>query len=326
MFNSSILDVAIGMVFIYVLISLLCSSIKEMISQFLKMRAKNLEAGLANLLKSDERNQLVTYVYSHPLIRGLAKPDHKPSYIPPKNFTLALMDVMSGSTGKPPTDNKLLLQSFEAGHFANTEAGKTIILLLNEAGNDAKMARESIENWYNDAMDRVGGWYKKTTQMMIFVIAVIICFSLNIDSIKISQTLWTDTALRQAIVEAASSQNLTDIVSQQSTIENSAQNADVMTKPINEQTTEAITTDDLMKSAEYSSVLLSQIKDLKIPIGWQEEEFSEINWFIKLMGLLITALAASLGAPFWFQLLNKVVDLRAAGKQPATTHPPAKSV
>lgn len=325
MFNSSILDVAIGMVFIYVLISLLCSSINEMISQFLKMRAKNLEAGLANLLQSSEGNQLVTNIYSHPLIRGLSKPDHKPSYIPPKNFTLALMDVMSGSTGKPPTDNKLLLQSFEAGHFANTEAGKSIILLLNEAGSDAKMARESIENWYNDAMDRVGGWYKKTTQMMIFVIAVVLCFSLNIDSIKISQTLWTDTALRQVIVETASSHNLTGLVSQQSTIENSALNVNAKATPINEQVTDNVTTDDLMKSAQHSSALLMQIKDLKLPIGWHEEEISEMNWFIKFMGLLISALAASLGAPFWFQLLNKVVDLRATGKQPTTTKPPTKA-
>jgi hypothetical protein len=308
MFNSSILDVAIGMVFIYVLISLLCSAIKEMISQVLKLRAKNLEAGLVNLLQSGEGNQLAAKIYSHPLINGLSKPGMKPSYIPPKNFTLALMDVMSGNTGKPPTDNKSLLHSLEAGHFANAEAGKAVILLLNAAGNDANKARESIENWYNDAMDRVGGWYKKTSQTIIFVIALVICFSLNIDSIKISQTLWTDTALRQVIVETASSQNVKDLVSQQT--------------PVNGQSTDTVTTDDLKKSAEHSAALLEQIKDLKLPIGWQEEAFAEINWFIKIMGLLISSLAASLGAPFWFQLLNKVVDLRSAGKQPAKMSTP----
>ncbi len=332
MFNSPILDVAIGMVLVYVLISLLCSSINEIISQFLKLRAKNLEAGLANLLQSEQGDQFVAKIYSHPLINGLSKPGKKPSYIPPKNFSLALMDVMSGNTGKLPTDNKLLLQSFETGHFANTEAGKVVILLLNEAGNDAKKARENIENWYNDAMDRVGGWYKKTTQYIIFVIALVVCFSLNIDSIKISQTLWTDTALRQVIVETATSQSTHDLLSQQPVSGNTTQGTEAIPTPVNGQITDAVTTDNVMEPIDNSAALLARIKDLKLPIGWHDKEgkwiskgFAGTDWFIKLMGILITALAASLGAPFWFQLLNKVVDLRAAGKQPAKTSTPTKA-
>ncbi len=325
MFNSPILDVAIGMVLVYVLISLLCSSINEIISQFLKLRAKNLEAGLANLLQSEKGDQFVTKIYNHPLINGLSKPGKKPSYIPPKNFSLALIDVMSGNTGKLSSDNKLLIQSLETGHFADTEAGRAVILLLNEAGNDATKARMSIENWYNDAMDRVGGWYKQTTQYIIFIIALVVCFSLNIDSIKISQTLWNDTALRQVIVETASSQNFKDLASQQSDLRNTTENTEAITTPVNGKITDAVTTDDLDTSIDNSAALLAQIKDLKLPIGWHEEKFAEVNWFVKLMGLLITALAASLGAPFWFQLLNKVVDLRAAGKQPAKTGAPTKT-
>lgn len=217
MLNSSILDIALGMVFLFVLISLLCSAINEMLAQVLRLRAKNLEAGLGNLLQSGGGKQLVDDLYKHPLISGLAKADQKPSYIPPKNFTLALMDIMTGNTGKLPSDNKLLIETIEKqGLFAKTEAGRSIILLLHEAGNDAEKARKNLEGWYNDAMDRVGGWYKQKTQVIIFAIAFVVCTTLNIDAIKISQTLWTDIALRQALVEAASSADVASLLPQQS--------------------------------------------------------------------------------------------------------------
>jgi len=324
MFNSSILDIAVGMVLLYVLISLLCSAINEMISQIFRMRAKNLEVGLTNLLQSGKGNKLVLAFYNHPLINGLSKAEKRPSYIPPKNFTLALMDIMSGNKGKLPTDNKSLLEAIDKqGIFSETEAGKSIILLLHEAGDDAMKARKNLEDWYNDAMDRVGGWYKQKAQSIIFVIALMVCLALNIDSIKISQTLWTDIALRQAMVEAASSQSIHDLMSQTATSEKASPN-DGSGAILVGQVSDVVTTEDLKKSTESTAVLLEQIKELHLPIGWKDKEnawvfekFSEMDWLVKFMGILITTFSASLGAPFWFQLLNKVVDLRSAGKQPA---------
>jgi len=325
MFNSAILDIAIGMVLLYVLISLLCSAINELISQFLKMRAKNLEEGIASLLHSKDGNVLVAEVYKHPLINGLSKKDgkrEKPSYIPAKNFTLALMDVMTGSTGKPPTDNAALLKAFEEGPYAHTDAAKSIMLLLNEAKNDVNKARESLENWYNDSMDRVGGWYKKKTQLMIFAISLVLCFALNIDSIKISQTLWTDTAMRQALVQAASSQNVHELLSHSVNSEKLSADNQAGASPVAE----------IKVSAAQASTYFNMINELSLPIGWQDKNgnwstarFTFLDWFTKLMGILITAVAASLGAPFWFQLLNKIVDLRSAGKQPSRSTATDKS-
>ncbi|MDV6348020.1 hypothetical protein R2083_10895 [Nitrosomonas sp. Is35] len=320
MLNSSILDIAMGMVFLFVLVSLLCSAVNEMIAQFIRMRAKNLEAGLTNLLQSGEANQLVADLYQHPLISGLSKAGEKPSYIPPKNFTLALMDIMTGSTGKLPADNQSLIAKIESQKFfAQTEAGKSIILLLHEAGDDAEKARRNVESWYNDAMDRVGGWYKQKTQVIIFGISLMVCTALNIDAIKISQTLWTDIALRQALVQAASSTDVASLMPQppekQSAEEISAGNDDGVVKKTAE-------------SPKDVGELIKKIEELHLPIGWTvkdgeekkwvwvSEKFEAMDWLVKIMGILITTFAGSLGAPFWFQLLNKIVDLRAAGKQP----------
>ena len=133
MFNSTILDVAIGMIFVYLLLSLMCSAANEIIELWLKNRAADLERGIRELFNDRTRaTGLVQKIYSHPLVSGLfEKPyDSKqlswfkrllgrvnlPSYIPARNFALALMDTnfrdaaaaqipeISGAAGAtPPT-------------------------------------------------------------------------------------------------------------------------------------------------------------------------------------------------------------------------------
>src|SRR5882724_11564214 len=103
MFNSQILDVAIGMIFVYLLLSLVCSAANEIIESLFKKRAKHLEEGLRALLQNKE---MVAKVYNHSLVNGLFGGEYKPksrklpSYIPSENFALALMDlVLPGQAG-----------------------------------------------------------------------------------------------------------------------------------------------------------------------------------------------------------------------------------
>ncbi|MGH8490575.1 MAG: hypothetical protein ACREXS_17340 [Gammaproteobacteria bacterium] len=101
MFDSAILDVAIGLVFIFLLVSLLVSAASEALSGWLKWRSQHLWEGLEQLLQSpDARNEL----YNHPLVKGLARVDvvrpewnegrNGPSYIPSRTFALALIDIL----------------------------------------------------------------------------------------------------------------------------------------------------------------------------------------------------------------------------------------
>ncbi|HKE57267.1 MAG TPA: hypothetical protein VKB46_11210, partial [Pyrinomonadaceae bacterium] len=110
MFGSNILDVAIGIIFLYILISIICSAIRESIEARLKTRAAYLEHGIRELLNDREGKGLVTHFFNHPLIYGLFSGDYKPggsakrpgmfasggnlpSYIPAENFACALMDM-----------------------------------------------------------------------------------------------------------------------------------------------------------------------------------------------------------------------------------------
>jgi hypothetical protein len=110
MFNSTILDVAIGMIFVYLLLSLMCSAANEIIELWLKNRASDLERGIRELFNDRKRETgMVEKIYSHPLVSGLFEKPYKssrlswfmrllgrvnlPSYIPARNFALALMDT-----------------------------------------------------------------------------------------------------------------------------------------------------------------------------------------------------------------------------------------
>src|SRR5437764_6597955 len=91
-----ILDVAIGISFVYLLLALICTTINEMIAGWKKSRAKFLDEGITRLLGDDKA--LKESLYQHPLIRSLARSDEKvcASYISNTNIATALMDVLSG--------------------------------------------------------------------------------------------------------------------------------------------------------------------------------------------------------------------------------------
>ncbi len=55
-----------------------------------------------------------------------------------------------------------------------------------------------------------------------------------------------------------------------------------------------------------------------IPIGWGDGSVTWKAITSHLPGWLLTALALSLGAPFWFDLLNKVVNVRHGIANPGT--------
>src|SRR6185295_10670903 len=109
MFGSTILDVAVGMIFVYLLIALIVSSLSELIAAALKWRAKNLAAGIHKLLGSTpeqlatgELKSLKDKMYEHPLIKCLYKGTHGPSYIPSHTFALVLLDLISEADPEHP--------------------------------------------------------------------------------------------------------------------------------------------------------------------------------------------------------------------------------
>jgi len=289
MFGLQMLDVVIGTAFVYLLLSLICSAVCEMIEAWFKYRAGDLERGIRELLQ-DESGNWAQKIYDHPLVYGLFKGKYDPantknlpSYIPARNFALALLDVVSPSTaaGAPTSSLKPLRDAID-GMPVSSSLKQALRPLVNAAGDDINKARENIEAWYNSAMERVAGWYKRHTQWILLGLGFAVTIAANVDTLAIVDSLSRDSVLRAAMVAQA-----------QEAVKESA--------PL---------------TGNLGEKLLSA-RQLALPIGWSHVEFKRPSFslvFSHIVGWAITAFAVSLGAPFWFDILNMFMVARSTIK------------
>ncbi len=303
MLGSAMLDVAIGMVFVYLLLSLICSAFNELLETRLKNRASDLEKGIKGLL--GENTGLVEKIYNHGLIFSLyrgtyAEASQKktlPSYIPSADFAKALTGILISD------NSPFILASLQASipAIANPQVKSALTALFNEANGDLQKFQAGLESWFNSAMDRVSGWYKRRAHVVIFSMGFAIAVAMNVNSISFAQDLWTNQATREALVGAA--QGYYDKHS-------SASSSGL----------------DQGLSAD-----IKELKDTNLPIGWTHTlfdrlKFAPLLWLGSLLGWFLTACAASLGAPFWFDLLGKIVVVRSSIKPGEKSVPaPSKS-
>ena len=299
------LDVLIGLFFLYFLLSIVCSSINEAIAAVLNMRAGYLERGIRTLL-SREGN--VKSFYSHWRVRALIKPPgrifkgpRKPSYIPSRTFALTLLDTFAPPENAAENDDLIARAERALGvpdddseSKRPTEIVRGVLRdALAEARGDRDKFRAAIERSFDDVMDRASGWYKRRVQLILFVLALALVCVMNADSAALAQRLWKDDALRAAVVSQAN-----NVVSAGAA--ECAKTADTR--------------------ADAAAQCVDQVNEFGLPLGWSHDT-SPHNFFWdgvgKVVGLLVTAFALTLGAPFWFDLLGKVSRLRGSGP-PAT--------
>lgn len=201
MLDSPIVDVAMGLVFFYVTLSLVCSSIQEIIASLLGLRSRNLRKGIENLIG----NEYAEALYDHPLIKGMRKPKKLPSYIKPDIFSTALIDMIS----RDKTDENAIdtaaedVRALIAKIDANNPTRELLISLLDKANPTVEGLRQRLADWFDAGMDRVAGWYKRQVKYCLIVVAAVVTFAVNADSIRLVEQLWQDDALRAAIVSAA---------------------------------------------------------------------------------------------------------------------------
>ena len=201
MLNSPIVDVAMGLVFFYVTLSLVCSSIQEIIASLLGLRSRNLKKGIENLIGTEYAAAL----YDHPLIKGLRKPKKLPSYIKPEIFSTALIDMIS----RDKTDENVIdtatedVRALIAKIDANNPTRELLISLVDKANPTVEDLRERLADWFDAGMDRVAGWYKRQVKYCLIGVAAAVTVAVNADSIRMVEQLWQDDALRAAIASAA---------------------------------------------------------------------------------------------------------------------------
>jgi hypothetical protein len=389
MFGSSVLDVAIGLVFLYLLLSLLCTSINEFIESLLKNRSKDLERGLRELLGDPQGTGLVQKLYQHPLISSLFRNDYKPgganlpSYLPSRQFALALLDIVrpanamglgtppppaatepgpnqtqprprhqvsgaafmttpgasqpiaspaadagdTGATPAPPTPGVStadIIPDLRHAVANNGQLGdgvkRAVLTLIDAAGNDVNQVLQNLEGWYDGAMNRVSEWYRQRTRWISLAVGFVLTVVINADTFAVAKSLSRDQALRTTITSSAQLYAESHARAPASGVDQEGGSQPTSPKGIKELVNE-----------------FNDVHEVGWPLGWDRDDRRKVprwsqfsppqwdrfvaEWVLKFFGWVVTAIAISLGAPFWFDILNRISPLRPSAKSSQQNSP-----
>ena len=307
MTTNSAMDIAIGLMLMYLILSLACTVVNELIATVFGLRAVNLRQGIARLI---DDAKLLRDFYNHGVISGAqaASGGGHPSYLSGQSFALALFGSLDPTTPLPGYSDV----EDAVTHLPDSNIRDILLAQLTVADGKLEQLRDGVANWFDDAMDRVGGIYKRWLKAISIVVGILIAGALNADSFNVATSLWSDSTLRAQLVQGAD-QLVPRLAAPgagerllSSVLPRSTPDADAATK-------------------------LRALKNLEdslrpLPIGWDVAALQSAlagwswrHWIEKLAGVLLTGLALSLGAPFWFDLLSKFIELRGTGVKPKRT-------
>jgi len=276
MFGSNVLEVVIGLTFCYASLALIVSTVQEALASVFRLRARTLLDGVKTMLNDPNFDSLARAVYNHALVNphddGQASDEReikfKPSYIEPKHFAIALID----SIQSVPGDYAQLGRDIDAIDVA-PQVKRALKSIHQRAGGDMKVFLGSVEGWFDSAMERVSGSYKRRSLLVSLLLSLLLAILFNIDSIHLFRTLWQQPALAAQLR---------------------------MPAPVLDQQT--------------INMLFT------LPIGWQSfPPAADAKFLLTVAGWLLTASTALFGASFWFDLLQRVIQMRGTGNKPAET-------
>lgn len=334
-----ILDLIAGLIFIYFLLALINNSCIELYSGFIGLRSEVLTHWIKKTF-----GDVAGKITDHVLLNGMSSPGKSAHYMNAKSFAKTIAELVYTSAKESaenkdtittssfeitnlndaitksafPPEIKTLLRSF----IAKTSAQKK----MNAAVSDVDHFEEQIEQWFNAIMERLTGHYKRKTVWYTFVFASIITVALNIDSLQLASYLYSNPDARLKLAHAAYT------ASQDSSY---IKKVSALQQKMTALAKDSATTDSVHQVAHSLNDLVNQMKNQKaamdtavasmnlyIPIGWPDKEYAQYRkqsgecWYVlkKLGGLIMTILAICLGAPFWFDVLSKVANLRSSLK------------
>jgi hypothetical protein len=305
MFDNMILDITLGLLLFFLVLSLICSAVQEWIAGAVGLRSRNLRNGIDNLVgaeiaESFYNHGLLKSLYRQPGVLGIFKTiggrrGVGPSYIEPRLFADVLVDVIDRGSGRSGTGARenTIAKTFQEVEVAVQALSpgpvrEALLTLLADAKDDVDAFRQKAADWFDAAMDRVSGWYARRVKVWLFVIATGVVVLFNADAIEVSKKLWKDEALRASLAAIA---------------EQIGQDQAGAGKPKGDDVGEA-TTEDAQMNGQLPTPAKALADLDKFPIGWKCEDSDELcrgenfRGVQSLVGWLVSILACSLGAPF----------------------------
>ena len=281
--DNRVIEVVVGLTGLFLFMSLVVTHLVEIFSAFIGRRGNHLADAIRDLLGRVTGDA----VLNHPLLRGLRFPAGRlPSYIPSPLFAEALIDVITkaqpGTVLAPATDSTSDIASI-ADH-----------IWRGASASGPAVVQAQVERWFDSAMERLSGAYKRHTQGWTFVIGAVLVVVMNANAIGFARALWREPVVRQAASKAA---------------------GDELARCAAASDNKSVTCNDFANFRSIDALA-------GLPLGWKQRPTLPLDWAIAAFGWLLSALAVSLGAPFWFDVLKKVAPgVRLSGGAPASTVP-----
>ncbi|MFP5392396.1 MAG: hypothetical protein ACLGI6_12780 [Gammaproteobacteria bacterium] len=269
MFGSTVLEVAVGLTFCYATVALIVSTVQEALASALRLRARMLLDGVRAMLGDPGFTGLARSVYHHALVNPHdSAPDNpralagKPGYIAPRDFAIAVLEAVQTIPG----DFAQLGRDIDA--LDDPAVKRALQGFYQRAAGDAAAFEAAVTNWFNAAMERVSGAYKRKAMVISLLLSLLLAVLFNIDSIHLFRALWQHPALAAHISAAPSS--------------------------VDPRAIDALMT---------------------LPIGWHDfPPRLDASFALSVAGWLLTASTALFGAPFWFDLMKRTVQVRGEAK------------
>jgi hypothetical protein len=335
------LDILIGIVTIYLTFALACTAIVEAISAWLSVRSHTLEKILKEVFAGDlgTDKPFSQAFYAHPLIQSLSQGDKgRPSYIPP---AIVGQTVLSLITSDDPSKSLTAAINNLPGTTNSNRVKGLLTTLAVQVSEDTTAFRKAVETHFDAAMDRASGWTKRSHQKVAFIASALLVAVANVDTITLMKQLSSNPEIREKMLAVAE-----ELLKNQPETPASATGAktgiksdgppalgskdqatSVPPKDNGMPITEAVdssdkTLDNAMRESTKASEAITEAKALLkssgLQFGWKEETMPEKpgEWCAKFVGLVVSTFAISLGAPFWFDLLQRFMRVRSAGISP----------
>lgn len=323
MHSSQIIDVAVGLLLLYALLSVAASALLELVASVLAWRAKDLESALRVMLghtkdwkgarlqwlfagggfgrapgpgssgDAASQGKVADRILSHPLVGGAVPTKGGPSYISSKNFALAVLDVVTEDA--PVTFSSVSNAVRHPGTIP--EPLRRALQPLVDAADSLEAARANVERWFDSTMDRLSGLYKRRTQTWLVGFGLLLAAVLNLDSVSIARDLAFNSTRSEVVANAAQQWYAAS--------QRDEPKAESKTPVVEQRTLE----DWRVLSADVTTLLGSGLS-----IGWTADRVphDRWGWIAKIIGMLMTGLTTSVGASTWFAALGRALALRSS--------------
>jgi hypothetical protein len=289
-----VLEAALGMALTYYLLGLIVSWISQFVMDTFETRGKMLEGYLRRIVGNKSLGQLV----SMPQIRSLAPVryqgwlgfltrkvtvvEKKVEKIPATNLVDAFFDLIQIN---PAANGEELVST--VNKLPPSEGKTELLRLINSGVTHSADLRAKMGLWFDGLMDQSSALFKALARRYIFLFALLITLVFGVDSLDLFRQLWASPDMRAIAAVKA-----------QAYVQQNGYAAD--TGPL------LADLDELTIRVGWSSTLKN------MPPGELNLDFARF-WLLKIIGLLITAIAVSQGSSFWYDVLHKVTEAKSQG-------------